>query len=71
MLRNIFRFTQKLFPIPLGRWQRTCENKNNIKIDWANTDHCGTCLYKKTEEKDQKQKLLEKPQEPIKQKKLL
>lgn len=27
----------------LGRWERTCERLNAIKVNWANTDHCGTC----------------------------
>ena len=31
--------------ILLGRWERTDRTINKIKIDWANTDHCGTCAY--------------------------
>jgi len=31
--------------ILLGRWERTDRTTNKIKIDWANTDHCGTCAY--------------------------
>lgn len=27
----------------LGRWTRTTEKANSIKIFWANVDHCGTC----------------------------
>jgi hypothetical protein len=30
-------------PVPLGRWTRTDSPTNAIKVDWANTDHCGTC----------------------------
>jgi hypothetical protein len=30
---------------PLGRWERTGRIQNKIKIDLANTDHCGTCHY--------------------------
>jgi hypothetical protein len=39
----IFRMT--LDKIMLGRWERTCAIGNAIKIDWANTDHCGVCKY--------------------------
>lgn len=46
-LKLIRRLRVNIPPTPLGRWERTCNIKNNIKIDWANTDHCGTCLYKK------------------------
>jgi len=42
ILRSMFRHT----PTPLlGRWERTNHNQNKIKIDLANTDHCGTCTY--------------------------
>ena len=40
---NLFRKTQE--KILLGRWERTDMVQNRIKIDWANTDHCGTCGY--------------------------
>jgi len=34
----------------LGRWAlETCEKKTNSKIDWSNTDHCGTCSFDKLE----------------------
>jgi hypothetical protein len=34
--------------ITLGRWNIENNNiKTNIKIDNANEDHCGTCLYTK------------------------
>lgn len=39
MLRRLFQF----IPVPLGRWTRTDSSTNAIKVDWANTDHCGTC----------------------------
>lgn len=29
--------------VPLGRWTRTTEKENAIKVFWANVDHCGTC----------------------------
>lgn len=32
----------------LGRWAlETCDKKTNSKIDWSNTDHCGTCSFEK------------------------
>ena len=46
-LKLFNRLRLDMLPTPLGRWERTGTLKNNIKIDWANTDHCGTCLYKK------------------------
>ena len=34
----------------LGRWAlETCDKKTNSKIDWSNTDHCGTCSFEKLE----------------------
>ena len=34
----------------LGRWAlETCDKKTNSKVDWSNTDHCGTCSYEKLE----------------------
>ena len=29
----------------LGRWECTNMKLNEIKIDWANVDHCGTCSH--------------------------
>jgi hypothetical protein len=46
MLRRIFRIEY----VPLGRWTRTSRSVNAIKIDWANTDHCGTCSLPQTAE---------------------
>ena len=40
---NFFRRSQD--KTLLGRWERTDKIQNKIKIDWANTDHCGTCAY--------------------------
>uniref|UniRef100_A0A6C0IR41 Uncharacterized protein n=1 Tax=viral metagenome TaxID=1070528 RepID=A0A6C0IR41_9ZZZZ len=37
--------------IHLGRWNINDANKTNIKIDYANEDHCGTCLIAKANEK--------------------
>ena len=28
---------------PLGRWKNESTDKTNIKVDWANEDHCGVC----------------------------
>jgi len=36
--------------------------KNNIKIDWANVDHCGTCSYEPIKkENDEKKIVVVKP----------
>ena len=37
----MFRFFKKK-PIRLGRWKRV---KPMRKVDFANSDHCGTCKY--------------------------
>jgi len=42
MFRRFFRFTMIDY-VPLGRWARTARATNGIKVDLANTDHCGTC----------------------------
>ena len=43
MLRKLFSL-RFITPAPLlGRWTRTTEKVNSIKIFWANVDHCGTC----------------------------
>jgi hypothetical protein len=41
MFRKIFRTT--IEETVLGRWARTNEKINGIKVYWANMDHCGTC----------------------------
>jgi len=41
MFRRLFLIAH----VPLGRWTRTDSSANAIKIDWANTDHCGTCTF--------------------------
>lgn len=38
---NLFR--KKSEKILLGRWGRTCDTMNEIKVNWANIDNCGTC----------------------------
>lgn len=47
MLEFIFRRLQSMknIPQPLGRWCIKDKSKNNWKIDMANVDHCGTCVY--------------------------
>ncbi len=45
---------RKLLTIPLGRWTRTSRELNNVKVDLANIDHCGTCTYDKPKEKESK-----------------
>ena len=42
LIRMLFKNTNKT---ALGRWERTGRLQNKIKIDYANTDHCGTCQY--------------------------
>ena len=42
----------KLEKILLGRWERTCDKMNGIKVYWANIDHCGTCSKVVVEEKN-------------------
>ena len=39
-------------PVQLGRWNMTDLKKTNIKIDYANEDHCGTCLIIKNDSID-------------------
>jgi hypothetical protein len=41
LIRNSTKITQ------LGRWKINDHNKTNIKIDQANQDNCGTCLFQK------------------------
>lgn len=38
LIRMLFKNTNKT---ALGRWERTNRAQNKIKIDLANTDHCG------------------------------
>lgn len=40
MFRNLFYAVPT---IRLGRWNNSNEQLTNIKIYWANMDHCGTC----------------------------
>jgi hypothetical protein len=40
MFRNLF---YSVPTIRLGRWNYSNEQLTNIKIYWANMDHCGTC----------------------------
>lgn len=46
MLSRLFSIRFKP-DVPLGRWARTSEKANAIKIFWANVDHCGTCSNEK------------------------
>lgn len=37
-------FNNRVSPVNhLGRWKRENEQKTNLKIDYANDDHCGVC----------------------------
>ena len=43
--------------ITLGRWSNENKKKTNLKIDYANEDHCGVCtnlLKNETENKNKK-----------------
>ena len=46
MFRKLFRLATRP-DTPLGRWTRTSDKMNSIKIFWANVDHCGTCSSEK------------------------
>lgn len=45
---KFIQINRKNKPIQLGRWNMNDINKTNIKIDYANEDHCGTCLITNT-----------------------
>jgi len=50
MLHTLFQNLRKWRlskTVPLGRWCRTEKTLNDIKVDLANVDHCGTCLHNK------------------------
>lgn len=52
----MLRFFQKIrslqsVPVLLGRWCRTDKRLNDVKVDLANIDHCGTCLHEKVKDK--------------------
>lgn len=65
MLQTILANIRKLRPVnvPLGRWCRTDKVHNDIKVDLANMDHCGTCASDKMKEaqtvKEEKPKKLD------------
>lgn len=43
LIRNFF---QSSTPVPLGRWKVSNSIPNpqtNLKIDYSNEDHCGSC----------------------------
>jgi len=54
MFRKFFRFRFRfIVPEPmLGRWTRTSEKMNSIKIFWANVYHCGTCSGERMKKKE-------------------
>jgi len=49
MLKTISSVVSKIkqvtTPVLLGRWCTSDKSKNKWKIDMANIDNCGTCLY--------------------------
>lgn len=42
--QNFIKNLSKNPQLKLGRWARASENLTHKKIDWANEDHCGTCV---------------------------
>ena len=46
--------------ITLGRWSNENKKKTNLKVDYANEDHCGVCtnLLKNENENENKNKKL-------------
>ena len=54
MLNKLFKHLRKLqnVPVLLGRWCRTDKTMNDLKVDLANVDHCGTCILNKDEIKN-------------------
>lgn len=42
---NFIKLGKKFVSVknPLGRWKNESDHKTNLKIDWANEDHCGIC----------------------------
>jgi len=43
MIKKIIEMFKPKPQVMLGRWIRTSPPLTNIKIDYANEDHCGTC----------------------------
>jgi hypothetical protein len=62
---NIVNWLKKLTntntqQISLGRWSNENKKKTNLKIDYANEDHCGVCtnlVKNKNENKNENKKL--------------
>jgi hypothetical protein len=56
MLHTIISSLRKLRPasVALGRWARTEKTLNDVKVDLANMDHCGTCAHDKIQTPDEK-----------------
>jgi hypothetical protein len=44
-------FKTRNSPLNLGRWKRENEQKTNLKIDYANDDHCGVCSSSSNDKK--------------------
>jgi hypothetical protein len=53
-------------PIPLGRWCRTDKVLNDVKVDLANVDHCGTCVHEKVKDTPSIPKHIELPRNQMK-----
>jgi len=49
----------------LGRWGRTDELSNTIKVYWANVDHCGTCSSEPSKPHPEKPNQSPQPSTPV------
>lgn len=59
MFMNLFKKTvQKNL---LGRWERTSDTMNTIKVNWANIDHCGTCINEAKLKSNESNKIIKNP----------
>lgn len=70
IVRRISRLFLDNGPTYLGRWCLTDIKKNNIKVDWANIDHCGTCSYEQMKVEDNKKEKVKERMESKKEPKL-
>jgi hypothetical protein len=62
--RVFYIFYDALNPKPtqyiLGRWGLHTNDKINLKADFANEDHCGTCAYFRSPERISQVKVYDK-----------
>lgn len=56
-LTELIKKSMKPMVKPLGRWGMNNNRQTNLKINYANEDHCGTCaeyIVQKKNEQDEK-----------------